>query len=557
MARQFVILLALLLTLALVGCGSDDDPHIPDNPGGGDPGGEQPPEPGTTYWWNERVFYEVFVRSFYDSDGDGTGDLQGLIQKLDYLNDGDPATDTDLGITGLWLMPVMESPSDHGYDATDYRTIEPDYGSNADFQQLVAACHDRGIAVVVDLVMNHCSNQHPWFQASAADDPTYADWFTWRSTNPGWTQPWGSGPVWHSGAQGYYYGVFWSGMPDLNYSHQPVEDEMFATATYWLQDMGADGFRLDAIKYLMEDGDVIDNAPSTFEFWTRFRQHLDTVAPEAFTVGEAWDATSVVLQYMDAGLHTCFEFDLAEDLIDAANEGTAGTITNKVEQIIEDYPYLQFSTFLANHDQRRLYSQLGGNEGRNKLAASLLLTLPGVPFLFYGEEVGMTSSWSHPDIRRPMHWTGDASAGFTTGTPWTAPAGNVATHNVATMSEQDDSLWNHYRRLTQARSTSRALQLGTYQRLGTGSTRLLAFLRSHEGQHVVAVHNMTSNVTAGWSLSVAASSLAEDTTYDVTDLLTGDSMGTVTVGEGGAVSGWAPAATIVGHESLVLELTAR
>ncbi|MBD3220422.1 hypothetical protein GF314_04195, partial [bacterium] len=173
------------------------------------PTGPEPPSLGETHWWNDQVFYEVFVRSFYDSDGDGIGDLQGLIQKLDYLNDGDPATDTDLGVTALWLMPVMESPSYHGYDATDYRTIESDYGTNADFLQLMDEAHARGMKVIVDYVMNHCSTQHPWFVASANNEAPYSTWFSWRANDPGWQQPWGGGQVWHwSGVRDlYYYGV--------------------------------------------------------------------------------------------------------------------------------------------------------------------------------------------------------------------------------------------------------------------------------------------------------------------------------------------------------------
>ncbi|MBN1965655.1 MAG: alpha-amylase, partial [Anaerolineae bacterium] len=190
-------------------------PELPDL--ASEPGFGAPEVAEALPWWNDRVFYEVFVRSFYDSDGDGIGDLRGLIERLDYLNDGDPATTDDLGITGIWLMPIAQSPSYHGYDVTDYYTIEEDYGTNADFLELMGAAHARGIVVIVDLVMNHTSSEHPWFVASAAGDPAYTDWYLWRDDNPGYVSPWGS-PTWHLADNGrYYFGLFWSGMPDLNY----------------------------------------------------------------------------------------------------------------------------------------------------------------------------------------------------------------------------------------------------------------------------------------------------------------------------------------------------
>jgi glycosidase len=523
----------------------DGPPTVPD-----------PPEVEATAWWNDQVFYEVFVRSFYDSDGDGIGDLQGLISQLDYLNDGDPETTSDLGVTALWLMPIVQSPSDHGYDATDYYTVESDYGTNADFEELMTEAHARGMRVIVDYVMNHCSSQHPWFLASAANDPDYAFWFSWRVGDPGWTQPWGSGPVWHwsSTRSLHYYGIFWSEMPDLNYTNPAVEAEMFDIATYWLDDMGADGFRLDAVKYLMEDGNVIDNAPSTFSFWSRFRQHLDTVAPDAFTVGEAWDATSIVREYIDAGLHTCFEFDLASAMIGAASGGQAGGVASKVDEMVDAYPYLQYATFLTNHDQQRVHSQLGEDTGRNKVAAAMLLTLPGVPFLFYGEEVGMISSWSHPDVRRPMHWTGASDGGFTSGDPWTDPASNVATNNVQTMQADPGSLWNHYRRLVQIRAASPALRRGTFQRIATGSDQVLAFLRWHDDQAIAVVHNLRASNASDWSLALASSKLAPGQ-HAALEQLTGQPVATLTADEHGGFADWSPVSTLAGHATQVIELT--
>ncbi|MEM9024449.1 MAG: alpha-amylase family glycosyl hydrolase, partial [Bacteroidota bacterium] len=192
-----------------------------------------------TFWWNDAVFYEIFVRSFQDSDGDGRGDFRGLIDRLDYLNDGDPTTTDDLGVTGIWLMPVQQSPSYHGYDATDYRTIENDYGTNQDFLDFMDAAHERGIRVIVDLVMNHSSSQHPWFLESVNPNSSRRDWYVWEDSNPGDIGPWGQ-TVWHQRNNDFFYGVFWSGMPDLNYATQEVKDEMFDIARFWLEDLNVD-----------------------------------------------------------------------------------------------------------------------------------------------------------------------------------------------------------------------------------------------------------------------------------------------------------------------------
>ena len=180
-------------------------------------------------WWNDTVFYEIFVRSFYDSDGNGIGDLNGVIEKLDYLNDGDPTTSEDLGVTGIWLMPIMVSPSYHGYDVVDYFQVDPDYGTNEDFLRLMDEAHARGIRVIVDLVMNHTSNAHPWFLDSQNPDSDKREWYIWADENPGYRGPDGQ-VVWHNNPSGYYYGIFWSGMPDLNYENPDVTAAMFEAA---------------------------------------------------------------------------------------------------------------------------------------------------------------------------------------------------------------------------------------------------------------------------------------------------------------------------------------
>src|SRR5512140_3005185 len=208
--------------------------------------------PASGKWWDGAVFYEIFVRSFQDSNGDGIGDLAGLTSRLDYLNDGDPKTTTDLGVDAVWLMPVFDSPSYHGYDTTDYEKIDADYGGDAQFDAFVAAAHARGIKVMLDLVVNHTGSGHPWF-ADSASSPTSArrDWYVWSPTDLGWTQPFGSAGTWHPMNGAFFYGVFWGGMPDLNFRNAEVQAEVKRIASLWLA-RGVDGFRLDAARHLVE-----------------------------------------------------------------------------------------------------------------------------------------------------------------------------------------------------------------------------------------------------------------------------------------------------------------
>jgi len=238
-------------------------------------------------WWNDVVFYEIFVRSFKDSNGDGIGDFQGIIQQLDYLNDGDPQTTDDLGIGALWLMPINPSPSYHGYDVTDYKAVNPDYGTLDDFKQLLEACHARGIRVIIDFVINHTSTQHPWFKAALAGDPQYKDYYVWSTKDPGSLGPWGQKP-WYRAANGeYYYAVFWDQMPDLNYHNPAVTEAILDASRFWLE-LGVDGFRVDAARYLYEEGVATQDTKGTIQWFQDWRAFYKPLNPEAYTVGEVW-----------------------------------------------------------------------------------------------------------------------------------------------------------------------------------------------------------------------------------------------------------------------------
>jgi len=465
-------------------------------------------EVGELFWWNDAVFYEILVRSFYDSDGDGIGDLPGLTQKLDYLNDGDPETDDDLGITGIWLMPINDSPSYHGYDAVDYEAINPDYGTMADFEAFLAAAHARGIRVIIDYVMNHCSNQHPWFVASAQNDPVYRDWFRWSPSDPGETGPWGQ-DVWHWNASGWYYGLFWGGMPDLNYETPAVKDAMFETATWWIDTIGVDGFRLDAVLYIIEEFGQLQNTSGTLQFWQDYNAHVKAVNPEVLSVGEAWTASTTVVQYViDDRLDFCFEFDLSYATLGAVNEADAGYVNGKAGQVYNLFPYLQFGTFLTNHDQDRSLNVLGHDEDKAKVAAGIYLTLPGVPFVYYGEEIGMVGSGAHEYIRSPMQWTDGPDAGFTTGTPWQAINGNYPQYNVQVETPDPGSLLNWYKQLIRVRNRTPALRHGTYEPLASSASAVLAFLRREEPQTVLCLANTSPDTQGAFTLTGTADNLA-------------------------------------------------
>ena len=448
-------------------------------------------------WWNDLVFYEIFVRSFYDSDGDGIGDLNGVIEKLDYLNDGDPTTSDDLGVTGIWLMPITVSPSYHGYDVVDYFQVDPEYGTNEDFLRLMEEAHARGIRVIVDLVMNHTSVEHPWFIESQDLDSDMRDWYIWAEENPGYRGPDGQ-VVWHSSASGTYYGVFWSGMPDLNYENPNVTFAMFEAAKFWLEEMNVDGFRLDAIKHMIEEGEAQQNTRSTHDWLQEFYTFYKAVEPEALTVGEAWTSTQQVVDYTSDEVDIAFQFDLALDVLNSAGAGLAQIFADTQQEVVDAFPPNQYATFITNHDQNRVMSQLRGDEGQARVAAALLLTGPGVPFIYYGEEIGMTGIKPDEDIRLPMQWASNSlTVGFTEGTPWRPAAADFPERSVARQTDDPDSLLSLYRDLIHLRNEHEALRVGDWALVEANSPRLYTFLRQTENETVLVIINVNRNpVTA-------------------------------------------------------------
>ncbi|MDO7877705.1 alpha-amylase family glycosyl hydrolase [Hymenobacter sp. ASUV-10] len=491
-----------------------------------------------TYWWNDAVFYEIFVRSFYDSNGDGKGDFAGMTQKLDYLNDGNPATTTDLGITGIWLMPMMESPSYHGYDVTNYKATEPDYGTMAEFETFLAAAHQRGIKVIIDLVLNHSSSQHPWFtQSASSPSNTYRNWYVWSPTDLGFGPFGGSG--WHFRNGQYYYGAFWDGMPDLNWRNPALKAAMWDASRFWLK-KGVDGYRLDAVRYFVETGTTHSDTPETLAVLQEMHDSLKAVNPQALSVGEAWTNTRAVIPYVQNNrLDICFEFDLGESIINAVTQGSPTALRTQLNLVNNLYPRLQYATFLTNHDQNRVFDGLASNQPRMKQAAALYLTMPGVPFLYYGEEVGMSGTGADENKRLPMQWTAGARAGFSTGTPWRALNANYAQFNVATMAADPNSLLNHYKKFIGLRNASPALRKGYYLPATASAAPVISYARVFDAEMVLVAANVSGSAVTSPALSVAVSTLPAGT-YPVTELVSGQAAGTVTVSAQGGFSSFTP-----------------
>ena len=429
-------------------------------------------------WWNDAVFYEIFVRSFYDSNGDGIGDFNGITQKLDYLQ--------TLGINALWLMPVYPSPSYHGYDVTDYFNVNPDYGTMDDFKTLLTEAHERGMKVILDLELNHTSDQNPWFtSANAATNSAYRNWYIWSDTEPAYTGP--LGLAWFAGKSGYYYGVFGAGMPDLNYTNPAVTTEMDKVVAFWLNDIGVDGFRLDAINYLIEEGEKQINTASTHAWLKGFYKTYKSDNPGAFTIGEVYGSdASLGATYTGDQMDMVFDFEIASSILNSTIGGSNSAINSALTFAQQSLPDWQFGTFLTNHDQNRTMSTLSGNIDQAKTAAFLLLTAPGTPFIYYGEEIGMQGEKPDENIRLPMQWSADTNAGFTTGIPWEAPNSDYLTVNVVAEENDKGSLLGEYSQLISIRRSFAALRDGGLSILSSRNSAIYATLR-YDGQNTFLV----------------------------------------------------------------------
>jgi glycosidase len=438
------------------------------------------------------VWYEIFVRSWYDSNGDGIGDLNGVTAKLDYLQ--------HLGVSGIWLMPINPSPSYHGYDVTDYFAVNPQYGTMADFERLLREAHRRGIKVIMDLVANHTSNESPWFEAARDPRSRYRDWYTWATPKTDLKAISATGGfAWHALPDGQHYlGVFTAEMPDLNYDDPAVRKEMIKVGKYWLK-KGVDGFRLDAAQHVYLDFETDWDRPSVLEknlgWWREFHRGIDAVDPHAWIVGEVWQQyPDQLAPWMDA-LDATFDFPLAARLIDSAKQERDRDLGATLQRIGDAYRAAAHGRFddaplLSNHDTERVMSQLDGNPDHMRVAAAMLLTLPGHPFIYYGEELGMRGEKPDPHLREPMRWyRAGKGPGEPTWEGWSAGDGA----GVSVQAERDDprSLLNWYRMLIGWRRDIPALRDGVPHDWRDVNMHVAAWELDDAHGDVLVLHNLS------------------------------------------------------------------
>ncbi len=463
--------------------------------------------------WPNGTMYEIFVQSFADSNGDGIGDINGMTSKLDYLQ--------DLGIQGVWLMPISPSPSYHKYDVTDYYKVHPDYGTMDDFRNFVTEAHKRNIKVVIDFVINHTSSEHPWFlDAISSKNSKYRDYYVWANIDSiqdqlskkettldsdnitqwhknaplpasrvGGPDGQGEDDAMPAGRQEYYYGFFWGGMPDLNYDNPLVRAEMIKAGTFWLQEVGVDGFRLDAARHIFPD----DEAEKSHAWWIEFGGAMRAVKPGVYMVGEVWGNAASVGPYLK-GLPSMFNFDFyhaINDLIkNEQNNGIVDTLIKTRELYQSIQPNYLDGTFVNNHDQNRLISNVNGSIAKSKLAFAILLTLPGTPYVYYGDEIGMLGKKPDEMIREPFLW--DTFDKDTLRTKWIEPVNSNDTTVIplAQQLENPGSTFHFFKAWINERNEQQVLREGNLVSLPV-SANLLAYERTLGDERVVVLHNLT------------------------------------------------------------------
>lgn len=447
-----------------------------------------------------RTFYEIFPYSFYDSDGNGVGDLNGIIQKLDYLNDGDTKTTDDLGIDGIWLTPIMQSPTYHKYDVKDYYTVDEAFGTNEDFQKLLDEAHKRGINVIIDLVINHSSSQHEWFQKALeelAEGKTdgYAAYYHFAENNAidGWTK---------AGVGDWYYeSDFWSEMPDLNLKNPEVRAEIEKIVKYWL-DMGVDGFRLDAVMWF-ESIDGVKGKhdhDSSIEDLQWLYDYAKTVKEDVYMVGECWaDSPATIADYYKSGLDSLFNFSVqgsSGKFNGYVNSGDAASYVQYLEnwqsQISEKNPKAIDAKFLSNHDSVRS-AEFIINSTRQRLAAAMYILAPGNPYIYYGEEISMEgSNRGEPDqnVRRGMYWSDDDETGYVKHLPDAADPEDEPSISVASALKDNESLLTYYKRIIALRNQNPEIARGTLKAVTLDNTATAGFVSTYEGSSVMVVYNL-------------------------------------------------------------------
>lgn len=434
---------------------------------------------------NYRTYYEVFVYSFCDSDGDGIGDLQGLISKLDYINDGDDTTDTDLGCNGIWLMPVGPSPTYHKYDVMDYYDIDPDYGTLEDFKELLAECDKRGIKVIMDLVLNHSSSQNPWFTQACAYLKELGDGEPDAAVCPSFdyyhfSKEQGAGCYAVEGTDWYYEAQFWSEMPDLNLDSGALRSEIEEIADFWLE-MGVGGFRLDAVKEF-----YTGNPQANIEFLNWFTTVVKEQKEDAYLVGEAWLDISDYAQYYESGIDSLFNFAFADKdgIISKVVNGSPASRYGEMSESLQD-TFGQYNEdyidapFYTNHDMGRSAGYYAGedSEKQTKLAGAMNLFMSGSVFLYYGEELGMKGSGKDENKRAPMYWSKDAEKEGMCAGPVDMDDFQMKFDSLEEQEQSPDSIYQYFKKAIMIRNQNPEIARGEVEYLENVSGDSFCVLR--------------------------------------------------------------------------------
>ncbi|MCC6898056.1 MAG: alpha-amylase [Polyangiaceae bacterium] len=487
------------LCAMLAGCGAEDAQPEPET----FPEKDWPAEAEALLagddWYRHAVFYEVYVRSFQDSDGDGIGDLKGLTSRLDYLK--------ELGVDAIWLMPIMPTPfKDSGYDISDYQGINPDYGSMAEFEALLAAAHERKLRVIMDLVLNHTSDQHAWFSESRKDKTNpKADWYVWSDTPSapnngcGTTNPTFGDSAWQlDPARGqYYFHRFYPEQPDLNYRSPAVVDATLDVARFWL-DKGVDGFRCDVIGMLYESATECDLIPETRDYVKKLRKVVDEY-PGRVMVAEPSKLTDAS-GYLGNGsdmFHMAFHFGYGYFWGFPFGSQNATGIVETFQKSLASYPSgAQDALVIGSHDVQRAFSVAQGDDTKHQRAALIQLTAQGTPFVYYGEELALRPGSQQivdqrDKARTPMLWDASAGHGFTTGKPWLAFGAEAELFNVEAEQAAPDSMLSFYKALLTLRRGRAIWGTGQMEILDTGTTSVFALYRADDFMAYVAAVNMT------------------------------------------------------------------
>ena len=440
---------------------------------------------------NARVFYEIFVGSFSDSDGDGIGDLRGIINRFDYLNDGDPASGLSLGVEGLWLTPIFKSPTYHKYDVTDYYAIDPAFGTMDDLRELCDLCEARNVKLILDLPINHTGSQNEWFRSFCdahrkgdTEDPYY-DFYSWCGPDE---TPAGRhfSPI--VGSSDYYECNFDGGMPELNFDNEAVRQAVLDIAKYYL-DLGVDGFRFDAAKYV-----YFGDNDSSAAFWDWYMAELRALDPEIYVVAEVWDGDGITDRYYSA--MNCFNFTLSQSgglIADVAQAGNAGQYATYVQSYLNTVqalrPDAMIVPFVSNHDMDRASGYLPAMNGQMQMAANLYILGPGSPFIYYGEEIGMRGSRGSANTdanrRLAMRW-GD---GDTVDDPKGSTYPDQSEINLYEQLGQDSSLYTYYKRLILIRSANPEIARGEYRAVTIPDSKVGGFVSTWNGSSVLVLHN--------------------------------------------------------------------